>query len=1108
MSSRTAQELGQLTVWASSDWREEDRLVALERYGILGSAREQVFDDIAALAADLFDAPIGVVNFIASDRQWFKAEVGIGADTLPLDVSICRHAILQPEIMVVPDLKDDPRFANNPLVDAEDGLRFYAGAQLKTADGLPLGTVCVLDRAPRPAGITERQKRSMAMLAQQVMGQLELRRTQALAEAQQARAEKHSRRLTLLARASAGLLAASDARSMMRQLLETLADGFALNACFYFAQDRKGGRLAAAAGLSPAEEETAARPDTVQGMCGEVVRTNKAVHRTGIQASTDPRDIFLRQAGFDTYKAVPLMAQDRLIGILGFARRGKPFSPGEREMLHILGGHVATALERNRADADLARAAEWLQLQLDLSEQLRDLTDPKAIKAAATRALALHMGVDRVGYAELEADGLHSFIEEDWTAPDMMPLAGRHLISDYGDFFLPECQAGRAVVIEDVDTDPRCAELAAQGVYAAIGLRSQLVVPLVKGGRLVVLMFLHCSRPRRWSEDDIAQVREVAERSWAAVERARVQLSLTHSEARFRALFEQSPAMIQVFDTLGNTLQVNPAVEKAFGLPSDVLMQYNVLRDPQVREKGYRTALEEVFSGKVRRAPPSRHSGARLAGHGAAPVLETVGFPIKDEAGQVREVVLLSHDVTDRIEAENRLRASEARLRAVLRAVPVGLVFADEFGRITGGNSRVEEILQHPVLPSSRPEEYGEWIAYHPDGRRVEGHEYPLAKIIMEDAERSEMEALYQRGDGQKVWLRFVASAIRDDDGTLLGGVVATLDLDKERRALERLGDTSRRLDAILANTRMAVFMMDEQQHCVYANTAAEELTGYPFGDLVGRRLHDVIHCKKPDGSHYPAAECPIDRAFPERAQVSGEELFVAPDGSFYPVYFTASAVLNDNGEPVGTVIEARNIAEEKAAERHQQLLIDELNHRAKNLLAIVQGIAGQTLKGAEPTLRRALEGRLSALAGTHDLLTRTRWENAPMRRVIDDALAPHASREGVFRIAGPDLPLDPKTAVSLSLAMHELATNAVKYGALSLPDGHVEVVWTTGDGRLRLRWQEHGGPRVDPPAARGFGSRMLERGLAAELGGSVRIDYHATGVVCTVDAPLPEVAR
>jgi GAF domain-containing protein len=127
---------------AASGWSEADRLAALKRYEILDTPREPEFDDVARLAADIFEAPIAVVNLIAEGRQWFKAEIGIGADELPLDVSICAHAIFQPGIFVVRDAAADPRFAANPLVTGEPGLRFYAGALLETPDGLPLGTVC------------------------------------------------------------------------------------------------------------------------------------------------------------------------------------------------------------------------------------------------------------------------------------------------------------------------------------------------------------------------------------------------------------------------------------------------------------------------------------------------------------------------------------------------------------------------------------------------------------------------------------------------------------------------------------------------------------------------------------------------------------------------------------------------------------------------------------------------------------------------------------------------------------------------------------------------------------------------------------------------------
>jgi PAS domain S-box-containing protein len=160
----------------SLSWSEADRLAALEAYAILDTPLEQEFDDLVKLAAETFGAPIAVVNLVASDRQWFKAETGIGVRELPLDISICAHAIVQNDFLVVPDTREDDRFVRNPLVTADDGLRFYAGALLRSPAGLPIGTVCVLDRKPRPQGITPHQRLVLEVLARQVMTQLELRR--------------------------------------------------------------------------------------------------------------------------------------------------------------------------------------------------------------------------------------------------------------------------------------------------------------------------------------------------------------------------------------------------------------------------------------------------------------------------------------------------------------------------------------------------------------------------------------------------------------------------------------------------------------------------------------------------------------------------------------------------------------------------------------------------------------------------------------------------------------------------------------------------------------------------------------------------------------------
>ncbi len=202
-----------------------------------------------------------------------------------------------------------------------------------------------------------------------------------------------------------------------------------------------------------------------------------------------------------------------------------------------------------------------------------------------------------------------------------------------------------------------------------------------------------------------------------------------------------------------------------------------------------------------------------------------------------------------------------------------------------------------------------------------------------------------------------------------------------------------------------------------------------------------------------------------------------------------------------------REVAERTRAERRQQLLIHELNHRVKNMLATVQSVARQSLgraHGAGPLAD--FEDRLMALAWTHDILTREHWAGASLKVVLTRTLAPHASGERV-ELIGPDLRVSPKMALALAMGGHELATNAVKYGALSNETGRVTVRWRLDPEatpvRLILDWQETGGPPVTPPKTRGFGSRLLERGLAGELGGDVRIAFERAGVRCDISAPF-----
>jgi two-component sensor histidine kinase len=182
------------------------------------------------------------------------------------------------------------------------------------------------------------------------------------------------------------------------------------------------------------------------------------------------------------------------------------------------------------------------------------------------------------------------------------------------------------------------------------------------------------------------------------------------------------------------------------------------------------------------------------------------------------------------------------------------------------------------------------------------------------------------------------------------------------------------------------------------------------------------------------------------------------------------------------------------------------MKHRLKNNLSTVLAIARQSFRGHESESDdfRKFEARLLALSNGHDLITRANWDSAELKDVVAQLLTMHGRQR--FEIDGPDLRLSPKSALALTLALHELATNAAKYGALSVPTGRVVIKWSikheTSSG-LIFRWEEQNGPEVSPPSRRGFGSQLIERVLAGELQGKVQITYDPTGIVCEIDAPL-----
>ncbi len=288
-------------------------------------------------------------------------------------------------------------------------------------------------------------------------------------------------------------------------------------------------------------------------------------------------------------------------------------------------------------------------------------------------------------------------------------------------------------------------------------------------------------------------------------------------------------------------------------------------------------------------------------------------------------------------------------------------------------------------------------------------------------------------------------------------------------------------------------------------NPGAELLNGYSAEEVIGKSVR--LLCPDED---YKAIE-----TLSEEARRSGRALSVdarrrRKNGSIFEIIFCLAPICAPDGELTGYAAISHDITERKAQENTRQLLLQELNHRVKNTLAMVQSIASLTLRSTErpEDFVQSFTGRIHALAAAHDVLTASSWHGADLMSLVRDQLLLGDGTEGRFTCEGPQIKLIPQAAVGLSLVLHELGANARKYGALSVPTGHVAISWAAADGEaLQLRWRERGGPAVAPPARRGFGSVIIGQSLSAVDGGA-EVLYDPAGVVCDITLPLDGLER
>lgn len=471
--------------------------------------------------------------------------------------------------------------------------------------------------------------------------------------------------------------------------------------------------------------------------------------------------------------------------------------------------------------------------------------------------------------------------------------------------------------------------------------------------------------------------------------------------------------------------------------------------------------------------------------------------PVRDHTGKVQGVLCIVSETTERFLARRALAKSQERLSYALDAAGMLGTFdwhipSDTFY----SDARFAAMFSVEPEKGEKGAPIAEYMAeIHPDDReRIK----QAVNHAITTGEKYAQEYRLLRSDGTIRWIEARGECLYDDRGApdrFPGAVVDITDRKHVEEALQRLA-------AIVESSSDAILSIDLDARITSWNEGAELLYGFSAEEIVGKPVTILL---------------PPDRADEEQAILTrirlGERIEpyetkrLRKDGTQVDVSLTVSPLRDGSDKIVGASKIARDIGARKEAERIQRVLMGELKHRVKNVLATVQAIAAQTFRDVESkAAREAFISRLVSLSKAHDLLTAESWSGAELSALIAEVLSPFG--DASFDIRGPRLRLPSEVVLSFSLALHELATNAAKYGALKIPSGRVGVTWTITEGddrRLTLQWQERGGPVVEQPNRKGFGSRMIEGLLAVQLNGKVQITYDPAGVICEIDAPLPE---
>ena len=587
--------------------------------------------------------------------------------------------------------------------------------------------------------------------------------------------------------------------------------------------------------------------------------------------------------------------------------------------------------------------------------------------------------------------------------------------------------------------------------------------------------------------------------------RRKTESALRYSEHLHRVAFTQAPVGMAYVHPDACFAQVNEALSVITGYDADELIGMPVaeLIHPDDREHDARLMLP-LLTGHA----PVYHNEKRLIRKdGSVRWVAATARMIRDEKGRPLHTIDVIRDISDRKLVQERLSESEKRFRSTFENAAIGIAHVATNGTWLRVNERLCEITGY------RPDELRRKTFQqitHPDD--LENDLEHLRRMVDGEIASYSMEKRYFRKDGATVWVNLTVSAMRDDDGAIEYFISMIEDIEARKASERQRQEALRLVDNILNTAPVSIYVVDQlTQKAELVNARARELLDFDdttWTDIIPR-IFDLMH---PDDRRRMAEHLvrleentsnePIEFEYRTKHRDGGWRWFLSRDLVYERTV---------DGSVAKILRTATDITERKRVEEHTMLLMGEINHRAKNLLAVVQSVARQTARGAHPeTFVARLSDRIQGLSASQDLLVRNMWQGVEIVDLVRAQLAHFKDLLGTrISLEGPPARLTPPAAQGIGMALHELSTNAAKYGALAVPGGRITVSWKLADDpvpTLTMRWLEEGGPHVSPPTHIGFGQIVIGAMAEAAVHGKVDLDYRKSGLLWTLIAPAADV--